>query len=139
SACDPPPVTRSTPRHRGRPFAASRPRHGDLFAVDGNAELRRLAEEGGRVDVDRLPDERFGMATTAHREREMRYRGRYAGTPVAGRGDTDPLRSVHLENVHGALRRDLRLGIEGQTRPEAVVQDHPDGVRLGIIDHPSPG
>ena len=75
------------------------------------------------------------MAPPAHLHREPRHGDRVARTPVACAGHADALGPVLLDDVDRALRRDLRLRVERQPRPEPVLQDHLDRVLFGVIDH----
>src|SRR4051812_5360964 len=75
------------------------------------------------------------MLAAAHLHRKSRYRDRIAGTPVAGAGHADSLGAVFLDDVDGTLWRYLGLRIQRESGPEPVLENHVDGVFLGMIDH----
>ncbi len=75
-----------------------------------------------------------GWLPPPHLHGEARHGNRIARAPVAGAGDADAIRTVLLDDVDRALRRDLRLRIERQPGPEAVLEDRLDRVLLGVID-----
>ena len=75
------------------------------------------------------------MMATAHLEHEARDGEGVARPPVARAGDADPLRSEALDHVDRTRGRDLRVRVERQPRPVAVVEDQRQRVLLGMIDH----
>src|SRR5215216_5634794 len=72
----------------------------------GQDELGRLAQEFQRVLEDDLMNQRFRMAAPAHLHGKARDRDWIARAPVAGAGDADAIRTVFLDDVDRALRRD---------------------------------
>ena len=86
-------------------------------------ELARLAEKPGGVLEDHAVDQIVGQAPAAHLHDEPRHGQRVARPPVARAGHADPIGAVLLDQVHGALSRDLRLRIERQAGPVAAGRE----------------
>src|SRR5262245_58057518 len=85
----------------------------DCGCISGlERKILALAEEGDRVFVDDLADDALWMPSAAHLHDEVRQRGRLARPPIASRVDQQPLRTIHLDDVAGTLRRALGRGIE---------------------------
>ena len=109
-------------------------RHARRPTPAGSDELRRLAEERHRVLEHHPLDERLRMPAPPHLHAKR-------GTAIGSLGPQSQapatqIRSgpVPLDDVDRALRRDLGLRIERQSRPEAVLEDRLDRVLLGVID-----
>src|SRR5579872_223322 len=137
-AVGPGPIGKYVQGTRGRRIGRSRyarRERGHPIAGDGQAELRRLAQEGDRVVVDDLANERFRVTPPPHLQDEVGHGRRHARSPVARGGDADPFRSVRLDHVYGALRGDLRLRVESDPGPVARVEYHLDRMLLGMVDH----
>ena len=75
------------------------------------------------------------MAAPGHFHGGTRNRQRVGTPPVAGAVEPDVAQPCLLDHVDGAGRGCLRLGIERDARPEAGIQDHPDGVLLHVVDN----
>lgn len=87
-----------------------------------------------RVVVHHFPNQRLVVAAPAHFQDEIGHGRRFAGAPVAGGVDHQPLGTVAFDHVRSAGRGAFADGVERHAGPKASLKDGADGVFLDVID-----